>query len=565
MSYDKVNGKVGFIDSTHVYEDVNTKKRYTSVTTVINNYTQPFNSEFWSSYKAIERILGKDFNNVKSELLKTKNDSEFNMLLLDSYNISKEDFIKVREEILQEWKDKNKESTDRGTRIHAELENAMYDAKTNISLKKYGLGGKFNAYTDYEKLNSVPGIYPEYLIYNDTYNIAGQIDLLINDGEKIHIIDYKGLPLNTPIPTPAGFTSMRLLKEGDIVYDSLGNKCKVVHKSNIHHKNCIEFKFDTNEFITSDYQHRWLVENENGISEVLTSEEILNNMRFKEEVYYIINPAPILGRKTDFIIHPYLLGCILLDKDIFNMNISKEHKNEFFKGKNILEEMDRLKISSRKYIPISYLRSGIKQRFDLYNAFYDNAETDEIGKYIDFKTNQEFKNNFLSLIGSLGMKPSIIIENKVYLKTNNGLNNKRKITSAKKVKMVPTQCIEVDSPLHTYQFGYSHIVTHNTNKSIDEKSYFDPKTRKYQMMQYPLNNVMDSNMWHYALQLSTYAFLITEQNPKLDVGILKLHHFPHEGGEKQYDIPYLKNEVMEMLKHFNLRNSKGNRLTRIKF
>lgn len=38
---------------------------------------------------------------------------------------------------------------------------------------------------------------------------------------------------------------------------------------------------------------------------------------------------------------------------------------------------------------------------------------------------------------------------------------------------IATQCLEVDSPSHTFLFGDSMIVTHNTNKEIKKRSYYD--------------------------------------------------------------------------------------------
>ena len=32
-------------------------------------------------------------------------------------------------------------------------------------------------------------------------------------------------------------------------------------------------------------------------------------------------------------------------------------------------------------------------------------------------------------------------------------------------------------------------------------------------MKYPLNNLDDSNFWHYSLQLSTYAWMLQKLNP----------------------------------------------------
>ncbi len=293
MNYDKVNGKVGFVDSTHVYENLDTKRKYTSVTTLIGKYAQPFDSEFWSAYKALEKVMGKDFTNIKKELL---NQKKFEESSLKSLNISKEDFINARAQILQEWKDTNKASTDRGTAIHAKMENSMYELATNVSLKKYGIGGKFDVSTKYESfLNTESGIFPEYLIYNDELGLAGQIDLLVKSRNDIQVLDYK------------------------------------------------------------------------------------------------------------------------------------------------------------------------------------------------------------------------------------------------------------------------------SNRSIDLHSYYNPKTRSHQMMQYPLNTVEDCNYFHYALQLSTYAYMLQKWNPDFNVTMLKLVHFPHEGGEVYYDVPYLKDEVERMIKHYNKQNSSNNRLKRIQF
>ena len=50
------------------------------------------------------------------------------------------------------------------------------------------------------------------------------------------------------------------------------------------------------------------------------------------------------------------------------------------------------------------------------------------------------------------------------------------------VETVETQCIEVDSPTHTYLAGYTMIVTHNTNKEIPFamilKKYSKPEQEK---------------------------------------------------------------------------------------
>lgn len=73
------------------------------------------------------------------------------------------------------------------------------------------------------------------------------------------------------------------------------------------------------------------------------------------------------------------------------------------------------------------------------------------------------------------------------------------------VNMVETKCLEVSSPSHTFLVGHSLLPTHNTGKEMEQKSYYDRRNKKHSMMKYPLNNIQDTNFWHYTLQLSTYA------------------------------------------------------------
>lgn len=94
------------------------------------------------------------------------------------------------------------------------------------------------------------------------------------------------------------------------------------------------------------------------------------------------------------------------------------------------------------------------------------------------------------------------------------------------------------------------LVTHNTNKKIETKSFFDNKTKKSIMMKYPLNNIQDCNYWHYAMQLSTYAWMMQQLNPEYEIEDLVLVHFDHEGHMTVYHLPYLKKEVGLMLGYF---------------
>lgn len=190
----KQNGNIAFIEETHKYFDVtNPDAVFTSVTTMIHSYTQPFDKEFWSAYKALEKLLPKDQWAIEKKSL--LNSMKFDKVLLELHEIDENDFNREQQAILDEWDNENRKSCDRGTKIHADLENSFYETKKNINLSKFEIGGKFVCEKDRTSLDLENGVYPEYLISrvssDGKLRIAGQIDLLVKKGNKITIADWK--------------------------------------------------------------------------------------------------------------------------------------------------------------------------------------------------------------------------------------------------------------------------------------------------------------------------------------------------------------------------------------
>lgn len=204
MKVDKQNGNVAFDNETHTYWNLNDNRRYISVTTLIHRYTQEFDKNFWSAYKALEKLIPKEsWAMEKKSLLNTK---KFNKEILDTYNISELEFNKTQQSILDLWDEENRKSCERGTKIHEEIEHSFYNHPKDISLQKFGLGGKFECKKDYSELDLEYGVYPEYLIYRESddgiLRIAGQVDLIVKQGNEIIIIDHK---TNKKIDQKSGF------------------------------------------------------------------------------------------------------------------------------------------------------------------------------------------------------------------------------------------------------------------------------------------------------------------------------------------------------------------------
>lgn len=189
MKVDKVNDGVNFNQQQHIYWDNN--GRYDSVTTIIGKFCHEFDSEFWSVYKALEKLLDPEiFTMERKKLLDTKKIDK--AYFIETYKIDEDRLNCEQQNILDQWAQAKQESCERGTAIHAELEYSILK-HSSCEFKKYGLGGKFNVHSGDIPLNDDKGIYPEYLIHlaNGSLRLAGQIDLLIKDGNTIHIIDYK--------------------------------------------------------------------------------------------------------------------------------------------------------------------------------------------------------------------------------------------------------------------------------------------------------------------------------------------------------------------------------------
>lgn len=190
----KQNGNIAFEEKAHRYWDVtDPSKKFTSVTTIIEKFGQPFDKEFWSAYKALEKLLSTDAWKIeKPSLLKSK---KFDKSLLELHDISENDFNREQQAILDSWDEENRKSCERGTKIHADFENSFYKKKKNIDISKFQIGGKFECRKDYTDLDLENAVYPEYLIHRVSPDgklcIAGQIDLLVKKGNNIIVGDYK--------------------------------------------------------------------------------------------------------------------------------------------------------------------------------------------------------------------------------------------------------------------------------------------------------------------------------------------------------------------------------------
>lgn len=528
MTIDKQNGDVCFNEEAHVYFNIkDQKKKYISVTTLIHKFEPPFDKEFWSAYKAIEQLVEPDYwKQIRKELLATKTCTP---KLLAGYDISIDDFNAVQQNILDSWQKENLASTQRGSKIHSDLEHSFYAQKTDISLQKYGLGGKFVCVEGKTELDLENGIYPEYLIYYESpdgkLSLAGQIDLLVKEGNSFSIIDWKGLPLDTKIPTITGWTTMGEIKVGDKVFDREGNPCAVIHKSEIHHNPCYRIQFTNGDSIVADEDHRWLVSLLPRVEKtriVMTTKEISKYITRHPEAALIIEDAKPLEMPA----------------------------------KELAKTFPATEEGFAERIP-QVLRASYDQRLALVTLLCKKCVTLGADKQSFVAKKTSYTALLKELLTTFGIQVANTEDGGLRFCTNRipyltelaevSQPEYRTIQEVIPVETVPTQCIEVDSPTHTFLCTEMLLVTHNTNKQIKQSSYFNQKTKTSEKLKYPLNDLDNCNYSTYNMQLSTYAWMIQQLHPDWVCKDLVLVHFDHNNNMTTYKMEYLKPQVEKML------------------
>jgi len=214
----------------------------------------------------------------------------------------------------------------------------------------------------------------------------------------------KQLALDTPIPTPEGFTNMGDLKVGDTVFDELGNPCHVVAKSQVDDaEQAYKLTFRDGTSIVAGARHLWNCEYIHGKrKDVLwTTEEIyVRQSRYGKEkngsersVIRIPVGGALKTNEVQLPVDPYLYGYWLgngcADKpditvrtqdveDIMSFIPYEPHNRypQVCGGSEIIRYMELKRVLvptfRDKVIRPEYLRASEKQRWALLQGLMDS-------------------------------------------------------------------------------------------------------------------------------------------------------------------------------------------------
>lgn len=133
----------------------------------------------------------------------------------------------------------------------------------------------------------------------------------------------KALALDTPLPTPTGWTTMGEVRVGDELYDADGRPTKVVAATEVMvGRPCYEVAFSDGSTIIADAEHQWLTETRAARrggrvgAAIVTTKQMLATLTVGADEranHSVRNAGALQGPEADLPIAPYALGAWLGD------------------------------------------------------------------------------------------------------------------------------------------------------------------------------------------------------------------------------------------------------------
>ncbi|MFY9849125.1 MAG: DnaB-like helicase N-terminal domain-containing protein, partial [Trebonia sp.] len=133
----------------------------------------------------------------------------------------------------------------------------------------------------------------------------------------------KALALDTPLPTPFGWTTMGLVRPGDLLLGADGRPTRVVAATEIMRgRPCFQVEFSDGEVIVADEQHQWVTWTSHAAGfvppQVVTTGEMAAALRSVggRSRFAVAVPRPLELPEADLLVPPYLLGAALAGRTV---------------------------------------------------------------------------------------------------------------------------------------------------------------------------------------------------------------------------------------------------------
>jgi replicative DNA helicase len=265
----------------------------------------------------------------------------------------------------------------------------------------------------------------------------------------------KALALDTPLPTPSGWTTMGEVEAGDTLLGADGRPTQVVATTEImHDRPCFELTFSDGTTVIADSEHQWLTQtrasrrsaqqaasgynrykNQRTFAMVRTTAEIAATVRCQTADrrlnHSVTNARPLVLVKRDLMLPPYTLGVWLGDGHSSSSSfttadpeivchIEAEGLHVVPRGNSrysirlpepqptVQAILRTIGVLGEKHIPADYLRASEAQRRALLAGLLDTDGTVTSTGAVRFSvTNERLATDTRELIVSLGYRCSL--------------------------------------------------------------------------------------------------------------------------------------------------------------
>ncbi|EST37482.1 DNA helicase [Streptomycetaceae bacterium MP113-05] len=321
----------------------------------------------------------------------------------------------------------------------------------------------------------------------------------------------KALALDTPLPTPDGWTTMGDVRVGDTLLDADGRPTTVSAATGVmHDRPCYRIVFDDGTRVVADAEHQWLTDTRASRrsarpASVKTTKEIAGTVRCftgDGRLNHSVRTAGELDlAERSLPAPPYALGAWLGDGAAGAARSAlADPELEHLREDRMPDLLRDLGVLREKHIPQEYLRASVSQRRALLAGILDTGGTvNRVGSVRFAVTNRAVADGFRELVHSLGYRcetrtervegrtagssicyiVTFVTDDHVFrLPRKRQAHDDRRRPSGPSLKQryierveetasVPVRCVQVDNPDHLYLATRSLIPTHNSTLALD--------------------------------------------------------------------------------------------------
>jgi replicative DNA helicase len=277
----------------------------------------------------------------------------------------------------------------------------------------------------------------------------------------------KALALDTPLPTPAGWTTMGQVAAGDLLIGADGKPARVVAATGVMRgRPCYRVEFSDGEVIVADESHQWLTWTSHAAGfvppQVVTTGQMAAILRSPalggRSRYAVAMPRPLDLPEADLPVPPYALGAALAGRAV----VSRAAVGSGAPGLAGAWPNARPAGAAAGRIPPGYLRASAAQRRELLAGLL-GVERVAGPARIELPTPAAAE-DVRELIHSLGFQSTA--DSPRAIRFTDALPW-RYVVAVTPAASVPVRCVHVDNADHLYLAGRAMIPTHNSALALD--------------------------------------------------------------------------------------------------